>query len=477
MSSQLPETLYKGDQHSGIDLDKLHRLANSIPDPLVVVDPEGKIAYYNAAAEECFGYALDAIAGRNVHELFVDPEAVEAEYRERFEEVAESKRPNFTIETRLRRREGGEFPAAVSVAPVKFADGWWGIGTVRDVSAWTAAQESLRKSESRYRSLVENTPDLVMVFDRDGRILYANRSTDAVSAESLPGTKALPHVAPRYRELATGTFRKARRTGTVQQIEVESIHDHVWLCRFVPMPPVRGDRNIMVICSDITDHRRARQVLDQGHERLRRVLEMQERERKLVAYEIHDGVAQPLAAALMSLGTLLQTVEKLRPREMELLRSVQEMLSDAMADSRCVMRGLRSPVLDEFGLKTALENLAQEVETRSRIEIHLTWNIETKELAGPLETTVYRIVQEGLTNAMLHSKSDRIRLDVFEQKGVLHIVIEDRGVGFDVDAVEPGRFGLEGIRHRAKVFGGEASIRSKSGTGTLLEVELPIVHD
>ena len=477
MSTYLPDTIFDGNGHLKIELTKLCRLGNAAPDPIVVVNPALNIAYWNTAAAECFGCAVDDGVGRPVKEFFADPAVADAEYLARFEETASGKRPNFTIETLLKRADGREFPAAVSVAAVRFSDGWWGIGMIRDITASAAAQESLQKSETRYRSLMENTPDLIMVFDWDGRILYANRSTDAVSVESLPGTKAISHLAPQYHEAATRMFKKVRRTGTVQQIEVESIHDHTWLCRFVPMPPVGEERNTMVICSDITDHRRAQQVLDRGHERLRRVLEMQERERRLVAYEIHDGVAQPIAAALMSLDSLIQNVEKLRPREMELLRSVQEMLRDAMTDSRCVMRGLRSPVLDEFGLKTALENLVQEVETRSGMEVQLSWNMETKELAGPLETSIYRIIQEGLTNAMLHSHSDRVRLDVFEQKGTVHIEIEDRGIGFDIDTVEQGRFGLEGVHHRARVFGGKAVVKSKPEEGTLLEVELPIVKE
>ena len=472
MNSDFRETATDGNRYLKIELAQLCKLSDSVPDPVVIVNPELKIACWNTAATECFGYGPDETVGRPVSEFFTDPAA---ECRGRFEELASGEESDFAIETVLKRRDGREFRAAVSVCALQLPDGPWGVGTVRDITASMAAQDALRKSEARYRSLIENTPDLVMVFDWDGRILYANRSTDAVPVESLAGTKALSHLAPRYREAATQTFRKVRRTGIVQQIEVESIHDHTWLCRMVPMPPLGGERSIMVICSDITDHRRAQQVLDQGHERLRRVLEMQERERRLVAYEIHDGVAQPIAAALMSLESLIQTVEKLRPREMELLRSVQEMLRDAMTDSRCVMRGLRSPVLDEFGLKTALENLVQEVETRSGMEIQFSWNIETKELAGPLETTIYRIVQEGLTNAMLHSQSDQVRLDVFEQKGIVRIAVEDRGMGFDVDSVEPGRFGLEGIHHRARVFGGKAVIKSKPGEGTLLQVELPIV--
>ncbi len=476
MSTYLPRSLFEGDRHFKIELTKLCRLANSFPDSVVVVDSRSRVAFWNEASKECFGYEPDEIVGRPVSDLFVDVEGARAEFRERFAELGTTKRPNFTIEVRLRRKDGREFPAAVAVAAVKVDGEWWGIDTVRDITSWTLAQESLRKSEARYRSLIENTPDMVMVFDWEGRILYANRSTDAVSAETLPGTKALTHVVPRQREEANKVFRKARRTGTVQQIEIESIHGHHWLCRFVPMTALGGERTIMVICSNVTDHRKAQKVIDSGHDRLRRMLEMQERERKLVAYEIHDGVAQPLTAALMSLESLFQGIEKLRPKEIDLLRSIREMLQDAMADARRVMRGLRPSVLDEFGLKTALENLVQEIEARSGMAVDSSWNIETKDLAGPLETTVYRIVQEGLTNAMLHSKSDRARLDVFEQKGYLHILIEDRGVGFDVDAVEETRFGLEGIRHRARVFGGRAVIRSNPGEGTRLKITLPLLN-
>ena len=92
-----------------------------------------------------------------------------------------------------------------------------------------------------------------------------------------------------------------------------------------------------------------------------------------------------------------------------------------------------------------------------------------------MENAIYRIVQEGLTNACRHSKSPRIRVELVERDGLLQIKVQDWGEGFDPTRVEADRFGLEGIRQRARLLGGSARVESAPGQGTCLTVELPLV--
>lgn len=97
-------------------------------------------------------------------------------------------------------------------------------------------------------------------------------------------------------------------------------------------------------------------------------------------------------------------------------------------------------------------------------------------LAPPLETTVFRIVQESLGNAYRHSRGDKIRVGVTEVGKRVRIEVEDAGVGFDLGKVDPARFGLPGIRERTRLFGGSATIESVPGHGTRIAVDLPIVE-
>ncbi len=92
-----------------------------------------------------------------------------------------------------------------------------------------------------------------------------------------------------------------------------------------------------------------------------------------------------------------------------------------------------------------------------------------------MENAIYRIVQEGLTNACRHSKSQRVRVELMQRGDLLQIKVQDWGEGFDPARVDADRFGLEGIRQRARLLGGSASVESTPGQGTCLAVELPLV--
>lgn len=108
-------------------------------------------------------------------------------------------------------------------------------------------------------------------------------------------------------------------------------------------------------------------------------------------------------------------------------------------------------------------------------KVELTHDIQRQPSARPLENAVFRIVQEGLTNARRHSKSDRIHVKLHQNDRTIRVELRDWGVGFDVSKVPSGHFGLEGIRQRAKLFGGRATIESSPGQGTCVVVELPEV--
>jgi signal transduction histidine kinase len=103
--------------------------------------------------------------------------------------------------------------------------------------------------------------------------------------------------------------------------------------------------------------------------------------------------------------------------------------------------------------------------------------MQAERLPGELETTIFRIVQEALTNVERHAESARAEVSITERDGVIRIEVRDRGVGFDPEAVVDGHFGLEGIRERARLSGGSAAIESAPGKGTTVTVELPIAAE
>jgi signal transduction histidine kinase len=140
-----------------------------------------------------------------------------------------------------------------------------------------------------------------------------------------------------------------------------------------------------------------------------------------------------------------------------------------------LISGLRPPILDEAGIIAAVEYLICENRARSNIDVMFVHNLEAVRLAPPLESAVFRIIQESLTNAARHSQSDFIRVELNGSDDLLEIVVFDEGVGFELASVPDGRFGLRGMRERARLLGGNVEIETSPGDGCRIRVELPLI--
>ena len=144
-------------------------------------------------------------------------------------------------------------------------------------------------------------------------------------------------------------------------------------------------------------------------------------------------------------------------------------------EARRLISGVRPPVLDEAGVMEAIAHLVHEQNqtTNARIDTHC--KAKFARLPGVLENTIYRIVQEGLNNACKYSKSDRIRVALVQRDAQVRIEIRDWGIGFEPRQVPDNRFGLAGIRQRARLLGGQCRIQSSPGAGTRISVRLPLL--
>ncbi len=203
---------------------------------------------------------------------------------------------------------------------------------------------------------------------------------------------------------------------------------------------------------------------------LRRLIEVQERERQLVSYEIHDGLSQYLAGAVMHLEALLHEEGD---RASPLLLTALRLVRAAAEEARQLIGGLRPPALDELGIVDAIESLVAD----ARLEIpaiEFAHDLPGDRLPPDLETTIFRVVQESLSNARKHSGARTARVSLAHEGNAVRVVVRDEGRGFDPAEVPDDRFGLEGIRQRCRLAGAEPTIESAPGRGTTIEVVLPI---
>jgi two-component system sensor histidine kinase DegS len=152
------------------------------------------------------------------------------------------------------------------------------------------------------------------------------------------------------------------------------------------------------------------------------------------------------------------------------------MLRQSHFEARRLINGVRPPILDESGVVAAIAHLVHEPRGRKAPEIEFHSKVHFDRLEGVEENAIYRIVQEGITNACKHSKSKKVRVSLLQRGNRVRIEIRDWGVGFNPGALPEQRFGLTGIRERARLLGGKCMMRSKPGDGTAIIVELPVVE-
>jgi PAS domain S-box-containing protein len=227
---------------------------------------------------------------------------------------------------------------------------------------------------------------------------------------------------------------------------------------------------------EVQERRRAEEALQRERQTLFHLLQASDHERQLIAYDIHDGLAQQLAAAIMQ----LQSCQHLKDRQPAEAKTAfdagVQMVSSAHAEARRLTSGVRPPILDESGLVAAVAHLVHDQRAVNSMRIEYQSAVEAGRLAPILENAVYRIAQEALANACNHSQSKKVCIALVQDGQRLRLEVQDWGIGFDPHAVGENRFGLEGIKERARLLGGELTIDSQPGKGTLIRVAVPILE-
>jgi signal transduction histidine kinase len=203
-----------------------------------------------------------------------------------------------------------------------------------------------------------------------------------------------------------------------------------------------------------------------------RVVAAQELERKRLARELHDETGQALTSILLGLKPLEQAVASDEGRAA--VASLRELVVSTLQNVRRLAVELRPSALDDFGLVPALERLADTFREQTQIRVDLETNLGEERLPGEVETAIYRIVQEALSNVVKHAGASRISTLLTRKEGSVATVIEDDGLGFDPGAVGEEGLGLVGMRERVGLVGGQLRIESAAGTGATLVAEVPL---
>ena len=357
--------------------------------------------------------------------------------------------------------------------------------TFDDITARKRAEEALRESEERFRSLVENATFGIYRTTPDGHILMANPAL-----VRMLGFDSFEELAARNLECdgfepgyPRSVFRKRiEREGQVIGLEVAWVTRDGWVILVRESArAVRADDGRVLyydgFVEDITTRRRAEEAMRQLTGRL---LRSQDEERRRLARELHETTAQGLAGLAINLNMVIDSAAHLSPRASACLSESLELAEQCSREIRTISYLLHPPLVDEAGLDPALRWYTAGFGQRSGIEVHVDVSPEFGRLPSEVELTLYRIVQEALTNIHRHSGSKTARVCLERRPNEIVLTVADEGHGFPSAALgiagpesaDMG-VGIPGMQERMRQLGGRLHIQS-GRRGTTLTAILPL---
>ncbi len=331
--------------------------------------------------------------------------------------------------------------------------------------------------ESRYEAICDTTSDLILFLRPDGAIEEANQTATDSPREHVIGTTIFEFTPRHDHQRLRETMDRVLQTGTTATLEIcfpRRFATSAWqTMRIGPVRTAGEITGLTILATDTTKHKHALEKLEAEEGLLRDLLELQDRERRLIAYEIHDGFIQDVVGARMILQGIRQSLSRYDAGIHKRFDSTVSLMARAINEGRRLISELRPMIIDEMGIVDAIDYLVGEEESRGDMEIRFTHRLELDRLPPLLQATVFRIVREAVTNARRHGRASIVEIRM-TQVGAQHLIIEiqDNGKGFDVRQVPKDRYRPSGTCERARLFGGGASIESSPDSGTRITVKV-----
>jgi len=294
--------------------------------------------------------------------------------------------------------------------------------------------------------------------------------------EVVPRRDAVIAIAQEIEELNNANLSEQRAEVSRRQTAFRGdLRRLLWQCLLLGLAVALT----VVFRLRVLEHRSVAQRLhaEQAEHELRqlsqRLVAAQEEERRHLSRELHDHVGQVLTALRMELGRLERARPPADTRLGAPVAEAKQLVDKMFRTVRDLALGLRPSMLDDLGLRAALEWHVREISRRFGVEVDLRIEGNVDNLADTPQTCVYRVVQEALTNCVRHAKASSIAVDITAVEGSLAISVADDGMGFD-DGQRRGGLGLRGIEERVKELGGRLTIKTAPGHGTTLLMHLPV---
>ncbi len=344
----------------------------------------------------------------------------------------------------------------------------------------------LQESEAKYHRLIDLIPIGVLIY-QDGKIVMANPTlldyAGASSVEDINRKTLTDFIHPDSRTLALRNAEAAIYQGQTTELVEETFYrvdGSVFHAETSRTPFIfNGRPALLIMINDIGERKKYNQAIALKNRRIqemaKKLMDVQEQERHLLAAELHDDLGQSLTSLklMLELGSRARTSVNRQRRFIEARGLVVELMDKV----RNLSLDLRPAVLDDFGLFAALRWLYDRIETQTGIVIHCDYDVNNDlRFDTHVETAAFRIIQEALTNITRHASVREAWVTISTGEN-LDIEVTDQGTGFDIDEVTRNKTsstGLSGMQERARLLGGSVEILSEPEAGTRVIAQIPI---
>jgi len=448
----------------------------------VYVVHDGTFLYINPIGAAYAGYGVDELIGLSSM-LLVHPDDRElVARRAKVMLRGKGKTPHVF---RIFTKDGQTRWIMETVMPIRFRGKKAILGNSMDITEQKEAQSKLAELEALEASILESIPHAVIGL-REKKIFFANDGVEKVFGWK---PKELIDQEPQllYRSLEEFEVIDRLLYSTLERRRTFAVE---YPCRRKDGAEIQctisaariGERlehqSIVVTFENITYRKQFEKEIELSRGRLRdlsmHLQTVREKERTRIARELHDELGQLLTALNTGIILLKKKIPPEQPHLSERTQSMKELIDMTMQTVKRIYMDLRPGMLDHLGLPVAMDWQCQEFQKRTGIQCVVDVEPEDMEPSKDASITVFRILQETLTNVAKHSKATRVHVSLREVEDDLELVVTDNGRGIrEEDLHKPKSFGLLGIRERVDFRGGEVKISGKKGKGTTVTVRMP----
>ena len=461
-----------------------HILDNTL-DMIFIFSPDSlRFVYMNKGAIESIGYTREELIQMSPPDvLLLIPEP---ECRAFIAPLISGKKKTRRFETMVRRKNGRDFPVEVQLQLVQEeGDGGLFVAIVRDITRRRFAENELRRQKNLMWQVIDMDPNMIYVRDEAGKFILANQTLAdfyGVTIQNLIGKdnselNSNPQEAEKFLGSDREVIEHKREVVSTESLIADG-KQHWYRTVKRPLPQADGSVNVLGIAVDISDLKLSEVRLADSYKELQRLVlyleNVRAEERAQIARNLHDEMGATLAALKMRVAWLSSKLPEGTPHLSAEVEHISDLVSDGIRTVRQVVSDLRPNLLDDVGLVAAVKDHVKRFQRDTEIECTLVLSEGDFTLNESQSVTVFRIIQESLSNVAKHAKAGKVDIFLELQGKLLNLKIRDNGTGFS-PARKGQSFGLLGIKERALMIGGSATIDSAPGRGTLVSLSIPIL--